>query len=450
MNRQRVVTVVLLGCALLPATPAYAAPVGVIDRDAEQKTLVDRLVLDRATTLATAEKRAFDRERTLLAQLDERDKQLRRSLAQRKQSEADAASTRAELLHVTAERERLVADIAARDATYRAELAEYRRIIASLASSPSEDRRQALERYADGDRFGAFLVLEALTRAEEAAREKANKLKAAEDYRQLAALAADMMDRGEKTTDEVLRLWQAAAERDPGDLWTWIFLARLHQEAGQTDKAGDAASRALHAATQPRDRSAALNTLGDVQVAAGDLAAARKSFEDSLQIARRLAAANPGSAEAQRDVSVSLNKLGNVQVAAGDLAAARKSFEDSHQILTPLAAANPGSAEAQRDVSVSLNKLGDVQVAAGDLAAARRSLEDSHQIRTRLASANPSSAEAQRDVAASLWRLAQLPGGGVRWREVADVLNTMEARGLLAPTDAGSAAEARRRAAEEK
>uniref|UniRef100_UPI0035B1A7F2 hypothetical protein n=1 Tax=Zoogloea sp. TaxID=49181 RepID=UPI0035B1A7F2 len=76
--------------------------------------------------------------------------------------------------------------------------------------------------------------------------------------------------------------------------------------------------------------------------------------------------------------------------------------------------------------------------------------EDSHQIRSRLAAANPGSAEAQRDVAASLWRLAHLPGGGVRWREVADVLNTMEARGLLAPTDAGFAAEARRRAAEEK
>ncbi|MBN8284911.1 tetratricopeptide repeat protein, partial [Zoogloea sp.] len=408
MNRHRVLTLALLGCVLLPPAPGLAAPVSTIDADAEQKTLVDRLVLDRATTLATGEKRAFDRERTLLAQLDERDKQLRRSLAQRKQSEADAASARAELLQVTAERERLVADIAARDATYRAELAEYRRIIASLASSPSEDRRQALERYADGDRFGAFPVLEALTRAEEAAREKANKLKAAEEYRQLAALAADMKDRGEKTTDEVVRLWQAAAERDPGDLWTWIFLARLHQEAGQTDKAGDAAARALHAANQPRDRSVALNTLGDVQVAAGDLAAARRSFEDSLQIARRLAAANPGSAEAQRDVSVSLEKLGDVHVAAGELTAARTSFEASLQIARRLAAANPGSAEAQRDVSVSLKKLGDVHVAAGDLAAARKSFEDSLQIARRLAAANPGSAEAQRDVSVSLIKLGDV------------------------------------------
>ena len=112
MNKHRIVALAILSGGLLPATPALTAPASAIDRDAEQKTLVDRLVLDRATTLTTAEKRAFDRERTLLAQLDERDKQLRRSLAQRKQSEAEAASTRSELLHVTAERERLVADIA--------------------------------------------------------------------------------------------------------------------------------------------------------------------------------------------------------------------------------------------------------------------------------------------------------------------------------------------------
>ncbi|MBL8998937.1 MAG: tetratricopeptide repeat protein, partial [Gemmatimonadetes bacterium] len=257
-------------------------------------------------------------------------------------------------------------------------------------------------------RFSAFLVLEAQTRADEAAREKANKLKAAQEYRQLAALAADMKDRGEKTTDEVLRLWQAAAERDPGDLRTWIFLARLHQEAGQADKAGDAAARALHAATQPRDRSVALNTKGDVQVAAGDLAAARESFEASLQIDRHLAAANPDSAQAQRDVSVSLDKLGDVQVAAGDLAAARKSFEDSLQIARRLAAANPASAEAQRDVSVSLNRLGDVQTAAGDLAAARKRFEDSLQIARRLAAANPGSAQAQRDVSVSLNKLGDV------------------------------------------
>src|SRR5439155_1626123 len=62
-------------------------------------------------------------------------------------------------------------------------------------------------------------------------------------------------------------------------------------------------------------------------------------------------------AEAQRDVATSLNKLGNVQVAGGDLSGARKSYEESLAIDRRLAAANPSNAEAQRDVAVSLWKL---------------------------------------------------------------------------------------------
>ena len=58
--------------------------------------------------------------------------------------------------------------------------------------------------------------------------------------------------------------------------------------------------------------SVSLETLGDVQVAAGDLKGARQSFEESLQMARRLAAANPNSAAAQRDVAVSMWKLASL------------------------------------------------------------------------------------------------------------------------------------------
>jgi tetratricopeptide (TPR) repeat protein len=486
-----------MACLLMQPPGGFAAPVAAFDLDAAQKDLVDRLVLDRAATLAAAKKRADVREWDLLAQLEQRDKQLRQSLAQKRQSDAEATKTAGELRRVTTEREKLVGDLEARDSAFKTELAEYRRIIAALAASPSPERRQALARYADGDRIGAFPVLEELTRAEETAREKASKAKAAEEYRQLAVLAADMKDRGEKTTEAVLRLWRAAADRDPSDCWTWIFLCRLYEEAGRTREAAKAAAEALRVADTPRNKSVALNTLGDVQVATGDLAAARKSFEESLQIDRRLAEANPSSAAAQRDVSVSLNKLGDVQVAAGDLAAARKSFEESHQIRRRLAEANPGSAEAQRDVSVSLNKLGDVQVAAGDLAAARKSFEESHQIRRRLAEANPGSAEAQRDVSVSLERLGdvqvaagdlaaarksfeeshqilrrlaeanpgsaeaqrdvivsmvkltQFPGTGVTWHQIAGLLEAMDAKGTLAPRDRGILDLARKQAAAE-
>ena len=56
----------------------------------------------------------------------------------------------------------------------------------------------------------------------------------------------------------------------------------------------------------------------------------------------KLAAANPGNAEAQRDVSVSLNRLGDVLVKAGELGEARKRFQQSLAMDEKLAAANPG------------------------------------------------------------------------------------------------------------
>lgn len=244
---------------------------------------------------------------TLLAGLEQRDKQLRRALAQQNQSAAETARLGKELRALTSERQRLVDELSARDSAYRAELAEYWRLIAALADSPNPERRQALQRYADGDRVGAFAVLEELTRVEEAARDKANKLRSAAEYRQLAALAADMQDRGEKTTNDVLQLWRAAAQRDTDDFRTWVYIGRLTEQSGDTAQVLHTAGEARRVANDDRECSVAAVELGDLKQAAGDLAAARRSFDESLQIARRrLAAANPASAQAQRDVAVSL------------------------------------------------------------------------------------------------------------------------------------------------
>jgi hypothetical protein len=136
-----------------------------------------------------------------------------------------------------------------------------------------------------------------------------------------------------------------------------------------------------------------------------------------------------------------------VQVSAGDLVGARKSFEESHQIFRRLAAANPGSTAAQRDVSVSLGRLGDVQVSAGDLAGARTSFEQSLQIDRRLAAVNPGSAEAQRDVIVSMAKLTQFPGSGVTWRQIVVLLEAMDAKGMLVPRDRRMLEFARKQAA---
>ena len=102
--------------------------------------------------------------------------------------------------------------------------------------------------------------------------------------------------------------------------------------------------------------------------ATGDRAGALTAHEESLAIARKLAAADPGNVVWQRDVSVSLNKVGDVRRAAGDRPGALSAYEEGLAIMRKLAAADPGNTGWQRDVSVSLNRVGDVRRAAGDRA----------------------------------------------------------------------------------
>ena len=419
------------------ATPTVATTPPIADQDASTADLVQRLVLDRAASLARVQRKADEREQQLLDQLEGKDRTLRRALKEAQAGGRQTVQLRADLVGVMAERTRLVDELTRRDSVFKGELAEYRRLVAELANSPNPERRQALERYADGDRVGAFATLKELTRIEEAAGETAVKLRAAARYREQAALAADMKDRGDPgvTTLTVLAEWEDAAERDSGDFWTWVYVSRLQHEAGQTGRAIDAARELQRVATTDRERSVALSEMGNLLLPAGDLPGARRSFEDSLQVARRLAAANPTSAQAQRDVSVSLERLGNVQVVAGDLPGAQRSFEYNLQMHQQLAAANPTSAQAQRDVSVSLERLGGVQVAAGDLPGARRSFEDSLQVARRLAAANQISAEAQRDIVVSLVKLAGIPESGVRWSDALREMQSMKDRGVLAPSD---------------
>ena len=140
--------------------------------------------------------------------------------------------------------------------------------------------------------------------------------------------------------------------------------------------------------------------------------------------------------------------LGDVLVAQGDLAGAKQRYQESLEIRKRLSAADPSSASLQRDVSLSLNKLGDVLVAQGDLAGAKQRYQESLEIRKRLSAADPSSASLQRDVTASLWRLAGIAGSGVSWQQVAEALEAMQARGILSPADRHFLDEARKNAAE--
>ncbi|MCA1672899.1 MAG: hypothetical protein LC799_12110, partial [Actinobacteria bacterium] len=97
--------------------------------------------------------------------------------------------------------------------------------------------------------------------------------------------------------------------------------------------------------------------LGDLAVAAGDLASAQQRFQAALTIAERLAAADPTNTAWQRDLSINHHKLGDLAVAAGDLASAQQRFQAALTIRERLAAADPTNTAWQRDLSISQQRL---------------------------------------------------------------------------------------------
>jgi tetratricopeptide (TPR) repeat protein len=165
---------------------------------------------------------------------------------------------------------------------------------------------------------------------------------AAEAARHLGALASL------GGTQKAIAAYMTATRLDPEHSWSWIFLGRLSQQAGNLAAAEQAflhAQEAAKAAGNERDVMVVHNELGDVQTLRGESATALTSYEAGLVIARKLATQDPGNAGWQRDLSVSLEKIGEVQSAQGDLGAALKAYQDSLAIGEKLAAQDPGNAD---------------------------------------------------------------------------------------------------------
>jgi len=205
-----------------------------------------------------------------------------------------------------------------------------------------------------------------------------------------------------------------------------------------------------------RDLSIALERVGDVARARGDLGAAGEAYGESLVVARELAGAL-GTPQARRDLSIALERVGDVARARGDWGAAGEAYGESLVVARELAGAL-GTPEARRDLSVALNNVGRVAEARGDLGAAGEAYRDSLAIRRELAGAL-GTPQARRDLSVSLdnvGRVAQARGdlGAADEaygeslavaRELAGALGTPQARRDLsvALNNAGRVAQAR-------
>jgi len=152
-----------------------------------------------------------------------------------------------------------------------------------------------------------------------------------------------------------------------------------------------------------RQITRALAKIGDVEDASGALKAARASFSRALAIAKRVA--EKGDDTDWQQVSLCLHNIGDIEGAEGNTQAAMARYRESLTIMKRLAAKDPSSAVWQREVSVNLDKIGKVQTRTGDLKSALATLRESLAIAQRLAQRDPENRGWQRDLYVSLWKV---------------------------------------------
>ena len=382
--------ILLCTTAMLLAQPNLTSRARAIQED---------LATQHALSLALKNRLFNEREASLATQINERDLKLRALRADANQTKQRQAEIQIQFEAVIAERLKLVEAIAVRDRDYAAEVAEYRRLIGGLTNSTNPEFQTALQRFADGDRLGAFPVLQQLAEAEMKAAVKATAIRNASKLRELVALAMTMRDRGEKTTADLIPLWEAAQQLDVAYHWGWVELRRLYMEAGNLPKAKQAATRSVEAAKYPEERAVSFMELGEILSASGDHLGAARQFELSLKAYQSLSQSFPSSPTAQSNTSIAHDKLGNVLLTLGEFTAAQREFELALEIMQQLVRLSPSSDTAQQGLAASHDKLGTALSIAGDLPAAKRQFELSLSIVQKLAQKNPASVKAQKNLA---------------------------------------------------
>ena len=180
-----------------------------------------------------------------------------------------------------------------------------------------------------------------------------------------------------------------------------VAAARRHYEKALAIIEGLATQDAQDT-VRSKDRAVCLGKLGRAALAGGDLNAARALSEEAVAILERLVSEDPRNAACQREFAIIHNGLGSLAEASGDPAAARMHFEKFREILEILVAQDPRDAGWQRDLAASHNNLGRLVSSMGDEAAARGHYEKAVSIMGRLTAHDPRNTGWQRDLSASL------------------------------------------------
>ena len=189
-----------------------------------------------------------------------------------------------------------------------------------------------------------------------------------------------------------------------------------------------------------RDLSVSHDRIGDVTRAQGRLDEALDAYRAALEIAKALAAADPGNAQSRRDLSVSWSRIGVTAMARGRLDEARKAFDAWRELIEQLCADDPGNADWRRDLAMSHTNIGDVARAQGRLDAALAAYRAGLEIAEALAAADPGNAEWRRGLSISHNKIGDVARAQGRLDEaLAAYRAALEIAKALAAADPGNA-----------
>ncbi len=374
-------------CVALAACVAVSVWAAGVELNQEMRQLVERLVLERATTIATLQRKASAQEAAVLIRLDEREAALRREQSARRKVQT-------ELAKVQRERSELIAKLEQQDRTFTAELASYRVHVSSIAASTDIRKVSALRAYADGDRQAAFDVLLEMQRAETRS--------VAAGWRELGALALDRYDRGETTASAVADVFREAQRLDPSDFEGWVQLARFERASGASDRALDAAQQAAKLAADAWQRALATSELAELHAERGDYPAALAASNTAIDSLRTLAAQTPNDRSVRRNLAAMLILAGEYHMARDARAAARACFEEAERIAIALRAERDTDVTALDHQASALSNLADLLLAENQIEAARQRFDALYEASAELARLEPGSRRRLRDLSVAL------------------------------------------------
>jgi len=392
------------GLAVLVATtPIRASAQSAAAVQADRAALVQGLQAQYEVALIRERKLADDRETEMIAALEARLKQAR---AAADAAKGDARAANAQLAAARADYARLAAQLSRQDAAIQTTVAASQAEAEHVAAQASPEMAAALQRFADGDRVGAWPTILALSRAQAEAPGATAAARAA-GARELASLRDVMRAHGEATTADVLALYDQAAALAPNDFKVQIQRARLTNDLGDLPRARAAAEQAIAVAATDGERAQALKSIGEQAALQSDTATAGKDYDQALAIFTREAGSDP-TAKAENDVAAVLQDKGDLQVAMSEFNGAHDSYAAALKIRQQLAAADPTDAGMQDYVTSVLQRIGDRDAKVGDLKGAREAFEQGLEIRQRLAAADPTNTDLQYYVSGLLRRIGEL------------------------------------------